>query len=314
MTAMQSVATALEGVATWRKEQEATREAELVEVDSQLETLRAELAALQEKVASLEAFRTELQGKDPEGGMVARSYNAIFAALLSQATTLDERSAESLAARQARDAQVLATLPKSEIAPLVEEYEQFKAQEETLMALPESYRGAIVEHHQGVVERIQAYLDEHTSAPVPLEDAAPLELELVYAVDAPAGKPEVLICVLPVKDVVLTDWANRPEDVSTLLAARAVQSIYEALKQTGPSGAQAVYGGHQGLLALEVDIDGASKDVAKVLADNLGAVLKSAPELAAAKLSVTARNVNFDFLLPPLDEPGDDAPEAAEEG
>ncbi len=316
MTAMQSVASALEGVATWREEQESRRQAEMVDVDSQLEKLQGEIEELQKKLEALKEFRGELEQRDAGNGVVARSYDAIFSALLGQANALDDRAAEALAAQEARDAQVLATLPKSDIAPLVEEYEQFKEQEKRVMALPESYRGAIVEHHEGVVKRIRAHLEEHASGPVKL-DADSLELELVYAVDAPTGKPEVLICVLPVKDVALTDWANRSEDVSTLLSARAVQAIYEALKQTGPAGAQAVYGGHQGLLALEVDLEGASNDFEKVLADNLNAVLKSSPEIAMANLAVTARKVNFDYLLPPefdpeLD-PASDASDAPEE-
>ena len=126
-----------------------------------------------------------------------------------------------------------------------------------------------------------------------------LEIDLVYGVDAPEGTPELLICVLPISDGAFTEWADRPEDLATLLGARVVQGIYETTRQTGPRGAQAVCGGHQGLLAIEVDLEGAKGDVARALADNLTAVLSSAPELAAAKVRVHPRRVDVDFLLPP---------------
>ncbi|MCB9677519.1 MAG: hypothetical protein H6737_20590 [Alphaproteobacteria bacterium] len=299
MTAMQSVTAALEGVASWRSEQEARRQAEIVDVDSQLEKLRADLAELQGKITSLEAFRGQLEERDASEGVVARSYDAIFAALLGQAAQLDTRAAEASEATAKRNQAVLDGLSKGELAPLVQEYNQFKTQvEPTLQALPESYRGAIIEHHHGIVDRIRAHLEDQIAGPAVVEGDR-VELELVYGIDAPSGTPELLICVLPVKDVTFTDWAERPEDLSTHLGARAVQAIYEATKQGGLPGAQAVFGGHQGLLAVEVDLEGVSKDFAQLLADSFNAVLKSAPELAAGKLGLTARKVDFDFLLPP---------------
>ncbi|MEZ4318230.1 MAG: hypothetical protein R3F61_12040 [Myxococcota bacterium] len=299
MTALQSVAAALESVGSWKAEQEARRQAEIVEVESQLEKLTAELAELQGKITSLQGFRAQLDERDAGDGVVARSYDAIFGALLGQSAQLDQRAAELVELESTRNDEVMAKLGGTELAHLVEEYTQFKEQvEPTLSAIPESYRGAMIEHHQGVVARIRAALEDHLSAPVQANGDR-LDLELVYGIDAPNGTPEMLICVLPVKDAAFTDWNERPEDLSTLVGARSVQAIYEAAKQAGPRGAQAVYGGHQGLLALEVELDGTTKDFPQVLADSFNAVLKSSPELAAAKVVLSARKVDFDFLLPP---------------
>ena len=132
MTAMQSVAAALEGVATWREEQESRRQAEIVDVDSQLEKLQSEIEELQKKLGSLREFRAEIETRDAGSGVVARSYEAIFQALLVQANLLEQRSAEAQASREARDAQVVAMLSKSDIAPLVEEYEAWDDETEAL--------------------------------------------------------------------------------------------------------------------------------------------------------------------------------------
>jgi len=303
MTAMQSVADALEGVANWRSEQEAQRQAEIVDVESQLEKLTAQLTELQGKIESLREFRAKIDERETDEGVVARSYDAIFAALLGQSAGLNDRALELAAAEEARNAQVLATLSKTDLAPLIQEYNQFKEQvEPTLAALPESYRGAIIGHHQGVVGRIRAQLAEALSEPIKLE-AERIEFELVFGIDAPNGAPELLVMVLPVPEAAYTDWSDRPEDLCTYVGARVVQAVYEASKQTGPVGAQAACGGHQGLLAIELDLEGAKPDFAQSLLDSLKVVLMSAPELAAAGIGLTARQVDFDLLLPPeLDE------------
>lgn len=298
-TGTMSVTAALEGVAAWRADQETRRKAEIAEADAKLDALRASLKEIQAKIADVSAQRDEIEARDTTDEMVSKTYEAIFAAMLGQASALAERADLALAARQAHYDRVITGLPTSEIAARVLEYTQFKTQvEASLTGLPESYRSAIMSHHRGVSEQIRVHLARELDGDPPV--AAPLlEVDMVYGVDAPEGKPELLICVLPIADAAFTDWADRPEDLATRLGARVVQGIYETTRQTGPVGAQAVCGGHQGLLAIEVDLEGARADVARILADNLQAVLKSAPEFGSAKVKVIPRKVDVDFLLPP---------------
>ena len=302
-TATQSVTAALEGVTTWAAEQHERRQAEVVEVDSQIERLREQIAALGEQLGSLEVLRQQLEDKDPTVGRTAKAYGAIFGALKHQAAQFDKRAGALSSAQAARRDKVIAGMANSPIAAKVTEYEQFKTVvEPTLAALPESYRMAMTKHHNGVMAEIERYL--HTELDVPVTvDGDSLELELVYGIDAPNGKPELLVCVLPMVDKALTGWAERPEDVQTLLGARVVQAVYETAKVHGPAGAQVVCGGHQDLLAVEVDLVGAVGGFVDALPDNLHAVLASAPELAGARVRIVPRRVNLDYLLPPeIDE------------
>lgn len=302
-TAIQSVASALEGVTAWRVEQESRVQSELVDVESQLEKLRAEIEGLEEKCASLEEFRANLADAGTVGEAVSRSYTGLFEALATQSAALRDRAAQAFAAEATRRTEVFQALDDSNLAPLISEYRQFKEQvAPSLSALPESYREAIVKHHEGISDRIRSHLAKELGTPGAI-DAEPIALDVVFGIDAPEGAPELLICVLPVPDEAFTAWADRDEDLCTLVGARVVQGLYETVKQTGPQGAQAVCGGHQGLLAVEMEVDGAPDDLERALTDTLNAVLSAAPELAAAKIAVTAHRVDFDFLLPPdLDE------------
>lgn len=298
-TAVQSVASALEGVAAWRVEQESRRQAELVDVESQIEKLLAEKLAVEEKLQSLQGFKSNLVDLGGEGDAISRSYSGIFEALATQSAALQSRAGEVYAADAARRTAVFQAMEGTELEPLIGEYNQFREQvAPTLSALPESYRNAIVAHHEGITDRIRAHLAKELGSPTSIE-AETLTLDVVFGVDSPDGVPELLICVLPVPDEAFTEWATREEDLCTMVGARVVQGLYETVKQSGPQGAQAVCGGHQGLLAVEMEVDGAPADIERALADTLNAVLSGAPELLAANVSVTARRVEFDFLLPP---------------
>lgn len=299
-TGLPSVSQALDQVAAWKDATLRENQGRIATVDGDLEKLRAQIANLQQQLTSLESARADLQELDVEDELAKRSYEAIFGSLRNQATQAMTRAAAQLEAERAhRDAIFAGLKDEPELSALVTEFEQFKQQvEPTLEALPESYRGAIRQHHQGIAEKIRSYLSVRFEQPVQLE-ANPLELEVVYGIDAPEGTPEVLICVLPIQDVTFTEWSSRPCDLATHIGARVAQAIYETTKRTGPVGAQAIRGGHQGLLAMEVDIEGASADVEKILHDTMAAVFGGAPELAAARVSLAPRKVDFDFLLPP---------------
>lgn len=298
-TGRPSVTQALEQVAAWRESQVAENQTKIQEVDSELEKLKTTLANLQQQLGSLEQVRAQLAEVDLSEALTARSYEAVFSALTSQGSAIAERAVAATAADAAMRNAVFEDLAKGELAATVEEFRQFKETvEPTLVALPESYRAAITNHHKGVSEKIRNRLAERLEGPAQLSDDW-LELDVVIGIDEPDGNPEVLICVLPIPDVALTEWSDRETDLLTLIGARVAQGIYEATKSTGPQGAQVICGGHQGMLAMEVDLEGAGSTFPKVLLDTLSIVLKAAPELAAAKVRVVPRRVDFDFLLPP---------------
>lgn len=303
---------ALASIASWREEARRKQQAELLEVDQELQDLRSKVENLQSQIAALEKFRLELESRAEgvEDQEVARGYSTLFAALHGQALQVAQRAALAMEAEQARTDATIESIARSELAGRFEEYRQFKSTvEPTLAALPDSYRSVIVQHHQQLAAKLRDHVARLLSGPVTL-DAPELEIELVYGVDVPEGEPELLIVVLPVADVVHAHWVERTEDLQTLLAARVLQAIYLAVAEAGPPGAQAICGGHQGLLAIEADLLGAQPGIGAALTKHLEQVLSGAPELAAARLRVVPREVPVDYLLPPEEDEEEPVTEA----
>ncbi len=296
-----SLEAALEGVAAWRQEAEVRQARELSEVDEELEKLRAAIADYQRRIESLDRFRSTLRGKNARVDQeeVVRSYEAIFSVLRAQSSALAARADVVAAAEAVQVAGMIPTLRASESAPLLTEYEQFRASEHSLNELPPSYRKVLRHHHGKVVERLRAVVEALEDEAVSV-DADGMAVELAFTIDSPEDAPDLLILVLPVSDTVHTEWQQRNDDLQTWLAARAMQGVYEAAHALGVPSVQAMYGGHQGLLALEVELPvTGDADVRAVIEDKLAHALGSAPELAGARLEVAVRHVPVDFLLPP---------------
>lgn len=301
---VETVAEALTELARWRADEEARRKAERVEVDQELENLRAALENLQGQIVALEKFRSELAARD-EGLTtleISRGYEAVLRGLTDQSSRVVERAALLQRAEQERSDRVLTDIAQSDVASFFEEYRQFRTVvEPTLAALPESYRTAIVQHHEQLAARLREHVSGLFSEPTSLE-TEPLDIEVVYGIDAPDGDPELLIAILPVQDVVHTEWVHRDDDLQTTIAARTLQSVYTALREVGLEGAQVMCGGHRGLLALEADLVGASRDVASRLTHHLTTLSAASPELVAAGVRLVPTEVPIDYLLPPEDD------------
>lgn len=304
-----TVTEALAEIARWRADEEARRKAERVEVDQELENLRSALENLQGQIAALEKFRAELTARDDglSAQEIAKGYDAVLRGLSAQSERLVERSQALKRADEARTERALAELARSDMASAFEEYRQFRTSvEPTLAALPESYRKAVVQHHELLAARLREHVAALFAEPTSL-DADPCEVEVVYGIDAPDGDPELFIAILPVPDTVHTEWARRDDDLQTWFAARVLQAVHAALRAAGLPAAQVMCGGHRGLLALEADLVGASHDVAAHVGRALAEVLPASPELVAAHLRVRPTEVPIDYLLPPEPEQGDAA-------
>ncbi len=305
-TTVRSVADALDDAARWRADETSRRKAQLVEVDQQLSELRQSIASLQEQLASLEKFRGELEADEALAvGEAQRAHEGIFAALAEQREAIEGRAAELLAAEQRRLEMLESVLAESDLADKLVEYRQFKASvEPTLAHMPESYRAVVLEHHHKVVDALRERVGEMMSDPVHAEGGA-LSLEVVFAVDAPEGAPELLVVVVPVDATTHEGWAERPEDLQTRLAVRTAQAIYEACHDAGLDTVQLAAGGHRDLLAIEVDVAGAAADLSRRVEEHLARVFRDALELVAARVNVTPRAVHPDHLLGPVEEDDD---------
>lgn len=317
-SAARSVADALLEVERRQGEEVARHQAELAEVDQEVESLRTAMANLQQQLDALAKFREELSAKleSVSGGAPQRSYDAIFGALREQAQELSGRAAAVADVQRAREADLAQTLADADVKALLEEYEQFKLQvEPTLAALPDSYRDVIVKHHEEVKGKLRTSLGDKINTPAEV-DAASMSLDVVVAVDAPQGVAEVVMLVLPVVEQVQTAWSDREEDLQTWVAARVMQATYHLCHSIGLAGAQAMYGGHQGLLAVEIELGaGDPEEVRNGLISTIDQVLNEAPELVAAHVAPRAHAVEVDHLFPPDEgEPEPPAPDAGTDG
>ncbi len=297
-TSMPTLASVLDEVAKWKADEETRQNAELLEVDQEVQSLQTAVVNLQQQLEALAKFREELVAKGSTLGEeeIQRSYDAIFSMLASQKELALQRTAQVSVANEGRQAAIEEALASSEIAPLLDEYKQFKAAvEPTLSALPESYRTVMMKHHEQLTEQLKAHVSAAASTPLDL-DVDDLTLEIVFAIDAPEDKPELLIVVIPTSEEASTD--GRAEDLQALIAARVAQALYQTIRTCGPEGAEAISGGHQGMLAIEVDLLGASDDFGAKFSQELEQAVENASELGAAGISLEARQVAVDFLLP----------------
>jgi len=304
-TVVPALADVLKEVTQWKADEETRQNAELVEVDQEVENLRSAMTNLQQQLEALAKFREELVQKQSElgGEETRRAYGAIFEALSNKKGLVVQHTEKVSAAHAARAAAIEEAMSADDVAPLVEEFNQFKtAVEPTLDSLPESYRSVMLEHHKSLSEKVQAHRDAAMAIPLDL-DVEPLTVDVVFAVDAQDGKPELLIAVLPVpEDASADEQAEGEGDLQARISTRVVQAIYETIQKFGPSGAEVVSGGHQGLLAIEVDLLGGPHDFAEKLLVELRAVGAGASELQEASVSLVGCEVPADFILPPEED------------
>lgn len=297
-----TVAQALEAVESWRSEEDARRLKELGDVAQEIQSLEAAMENLRQQLEALQTFRTDLEAKGAE--LVAqadkRTYEGIFEVLQVQAAAVEQRETEGLAAAKEKHEKLPDLLAEAGLGDVLAEYEQFKSSvEPTLQHLPDSYKAAMLDVHHAQEAKIRKAIAELGGTPV--LEADPIAADLVYAIDAPEGTPELLVVVVPVADSVQSGWVEREGGLQTVLAARVAEAIYRASADVGFMGAQALSGGHLGLLAVELELVGADAGLADTLRQALAEVA-NAPELKASKVDLTVREIDMDHLLPPEDE------------
>ncbi len=264
------------------------------ELATQIAWLEASMAQMGERLAALRAALADIpEVVVPAPGVV------LIEGLRADAAKLDERSARVVSALAGRRERVRdALLADAATAAWVHEVEQFESSvRPTLAALPEGYRTAILVHHQTVVDKVAAAVAALETQPVDVEGDL-LTVEMVWAVDAPGGRPELWIGVLPVPEDVATAGSTRVEDLSTWVAARVVQALYEAIGAGSRPGVDVASGGHEGLLALEVDLTGMPEGFVADIEERLTLVLSGAGDLLGARVEVVPRRIDVDLLLP----------------
>lgn len=310
MTQDQAANTVADALNVVKAQQEAARAqhaSRLAEIDGEIERLVQSISNLQSQLNAVQLSRDELaaEGEAIDSAAVGDAYHGIFAVLRGQASKLAERTVLWTEAARAVAARRAEALADPETSTLVAEYEQFvNGGEAALAAVPASYRKVIEAHHATV----SAQLEERLAAlqELPQVQADELGFDVVAAVDADQ-EGGIAMIVTPVAAEVQTDWTSRDADLQTQVAARVVEGLYKALKAGGMGTSQAMFGGHQGLLALEVELPpGTAGHFGDALRGAIEASLAS-DELKGARVAARVSSVDVDLLLPPEDEEGDDA-------
>ncbi len=303
---VRTVASAMEDVAKWRAEAEGKASAELTEADQEIGSLTTAIANLQQQLEALQKFREELVVKQSSvnEGEGAKIYNGIFEALRSQAGALTERAKIMSSMQSARSAALAAVLNDPAVKQLNDEYAAFKTTiEPTLSAMPESFRDVIMAKHNEIEAQLKAKVAEADPG-LPTIEGDTLTLDIVFGVDAPEGTAEIIMVVLPVPEETQAHWFNRADDLQTWLAARAVQAVYQACHSVGLPTAQAMFGGHQGLMAIELELGGGDPGpIQSALQTAFDQILGDSTELNASKVSARGYYALVDHLLPPEEEP-----------
>jgi len=186
-------------------------------------------------------------------------------------------------------------LEDEEVKSLLADHQQFmQVVAPTLESLPQSYRVALENRHSEITEQLRDALGDQVGAAIEVQEEL-LGIDVLLALDAHEGVTEVIMLVLPVVEQVQTAWDEREEDLQTW-----VEGI-------GLLGAQGMYGGHQGLLAVELELGGGDPDdVRTKLKEAIDQVLAEAPELIGAKVSSRVMAVEVDHLFPPGTEEEED--------
>lgn len=303
LDAADSVEGLLASLTSWQAQVDAERTARAGALSRQADDLEERIRQLAMELEQVRRGVAEVEAAPSVQPLAAqRAREGIVARLGTQAQALHGRALAVQQAEEARKAALEASLAADpEIGETWAAFTTFDP-EALPDGLPESYRSALLEHHRSQGDRVRAWFATHDTGPVQLEGAAPLKLDAVLAVDGAHGAPALISVVLPVSEQVSLDGEDVSDDLQLQVAARAIQALCELAVAHDVSPTQVAYGGHDGLLALELELPAASDDLAARVRDALLARFAAAPELADAAVTFAATTVSMDHLLPPTDE------------
>ncbi|MEC8378828.1 MAG: hypothetical protein VXZ96_00820 [Myxococcota bacterium] len=251
---------ALEELGRWRQSEsrrlvneQAMLRRKISDVEQKIKELQAELVNLNNDLTESNSLSAGLSQEENK-----RGHAAILNGLAVGRAIIDERNAPYQNVVAEREAAVAQKLDEPSLKETVAEFEQFHTVEASLSALPESYRAAILKHHDQVRDAL-APIFNTLSAPLPQQDLNPVTIPVVACVEENPdvdGRIQALSIILPVPASVQETWAlDAPEQIGHRLAYRWVAAISGALQSVGAEVAPIIYDQYADCLSIDVWLD-----------------------------------------------------------
>lgn len=310
---VQNVRSVMEDAARWRELEGERRQQARADFEAQKGGLETQIADLESQLARAkrdleDALASEesrvASDADLDAATSARRREGVTELMSLQCAELTKRAEQGVSAEVERRLAFEDWLSEQGLAEQLASYRQFEdTVRPTLDKMPESYQKVVLGHHEQVVSTLQEAVEPYWAEPASVE-ADPLALDLVFAVDELDGQPDLLVVVTPVIAETYADWQTREPDAHTWVFTRVLQAMHEALESAGVPNSQVMAGPHEGVIALEADVVGASPDLNEKVEQALSRVMSEAPELGALHLTFDIHQLGADDLLPPEEDNG----------
>lgn len=308
---VQNVKSVMEDAARWRElegerrqQAQADFEAQKGALETEVADLEAQLARARRDLEEALANAASQAALDPDLDVAtaARTREGLTEVMSLQCAELTKRAEQGVSAEVERRLALEDWLSGQGMSEQLTSYRQFEdTVRPTLDKMPESYQQVVLGHHNQVVSALREAVESYWAEPSSI-DAEPLPLDLVFAVDELEGQPDLLVVVTPVIAEAYAAWETREPDAHTWVFTRVLQAIYEALESAGVPNSEVMAGPHEGVIALEADVVGASSDLNEKVEQALSRVLSEAPELGAVHLTFNIHQLSADDLLPPEED------------
>lgn len=294
-------------VATWKQEQLEENRVARGLAHEELTMLQAQFADLTARIEGVEQRRTKLEAvaDSVELKVHGEWHRAVLASLHADRELLGTRAADLGLARSRMLRQLEESLTQDpELYQMVQEYERFCEVETQLENLPESYRKAILQHHDTVRRRLEPVMRTAEGANAELDDPV-ASVTVVLSADPEDGDPAALVMLVPVPIDVHTRWRERGEDMASELTYRVYAAACAVSAKVGVPDAPISCRPFEGHLAIQVwfGSGSVSGNVRQEVETELARLRSQSGELRAAKLELSATWVSPQALTAPDDDP-----------
>lgn len=288
-TVHSAIRNSLDETLRWRQNEEERFERKEKSLEREEKDLQAELLVLNEKIASVQKQVTETKNARAQLSLqeINRKRQIIFSGLQAENQLLKERTVEynKIEQQQNKNLQNMLSIP--EIAKKVEEYEDFLDKEEALSQLPESYRKAILAHHEFVRKDLEPVFAAMNSA-LPRSELPQVAITIqVFTDPLPDEEITELVVILPVLFSRFSHWHDGETSLEDMLLFRINGALAGILKKVGMPNFVIQEEDFDGYMLLHLSITSElTGDIQMALQSEITRINKHASEFQVAQLQL----------------------------